>query len=106
VVHHARKFTTFAAALSWLIRAVIAARSCQSNASREPLSDHITERFHSMKRAIRHLAIIERESLLIKVPEYMERLYGDVRALEITFQARPEVLDPVRMNIALNVGSA
>ncbi len=36
----------------------------------------------------------------------MERLYGDIRALGTRFQARPrpEVLDPVCMDIALNVG--
>ena len=48
--------------------------------------------------------IIESENLFIDVPEQMEWLDRNVGAVQAALQQRPEVLNPVRVNIAVHVG--
>jgi len=42
--------------------------------------------------------------LLIQIAEEMKRLYADVGAFDAALQQRPEILNPVRVHVALYVG--
>src|SRR6266852_1303963 len=53
--------------------------------------------------AIPMLALIVAERLLVEVTEQMERLDADVCAFQAALEQRPEILDPVRMDVALDV---
>jgi hypothetical protein len=46
---------------------------------------------------------VESKGLLVRVPEQVEGLNADVSALEGPLEQAPEVLDPVGVNVALNV---
>ena len=50
------------------------------------------------------LAVVVPKSLFIQISEQMEWLDRDVGSFQVVFQARPEVFDPVRMDIAYRVG--
>src|SRR5260370_39884511 len=69
----------------------------------KPPSGHVAKRFRET-RAVRDLAAIEAESLLVHVAEQMERFDADIGALKTTLEQRPKILNSVRVDIALNVG--
>ena len=48
-------------------------------------------------------SFIEPEGLLIQIPMQVERLHTDIRAFDGAFQQRPEVLNPVRRDVASRV---
>ena len=68
----------------------------------QALADHATgepkEAF-----AFSGLAMVEAEGFLIQVTEQVERFDADVRALDRSLQERPEILDPVGVNPAIDV---
>src|SRR5579884_563811 len=47
--------------------------------------------------------IVETEHLLIQIAEQMERLNTDVGSCNPTLEQRPEVFEPVRVNLPVNV---
>ncbi len=48
--------------------------------------------------------LVEPERLLVEVAEEMERLDADVGAFDVAFQERPEVFEPVGVDLAARVG--
>ena len=58
---------------------------------------------HCKPLGVRRLALIVAERLLVKVPEQMKRLDTHIRALDGPLQETPEVLQPVRVNVAINI---
>lgn len=49
-------------------------------------------------------SLIEAKRLLVQISEHMKRFDRNVGAFNTALQERPEVLDPVRVNRAVNVG--
>jgi hypothetical protein len=49
------------------------------------------------------VAKIEAKYLLIHIAIKVERLYADVRSVQPTLEARPEVLDPVGVDVIPNI---
>jgi hypothetical protein len=47
--------------------------------------------------------LIETEALFVQIPEQMKRLNIDVGALDRALKQAPEVLQPVSVNLAVNV---
>lgn len=68
----------------------------------ETFTDDATKR-ESETHGVSPFAVIETENLFIKIAEQMERFYRNVGALEHSFNERPEVLNGVGVNVALDV---
>src|SRR5579864_7884761 len=49
------------------------------------------------------LARVEAESLFVYVAEKVERLYGNVGAVQLPLEQAPEVFDSIRVNSSVNV---
>jgi len=54
--------------------------------------------------AVISLAIVVPERLLVQVTEQMERFDRDVGSPQTTLQQRPDIFDPVRVNLADRIG--
>jgi hypothetical protein len=52
---------------------------------------------------VRSLPLIVPERLLVQIAEEMERLNADVGSLDASLKQRPKVLNPVSVNVSLNV---
>src|SRR5262245_44603367 len=50
------------------------------------------------------LPLVEPKRLLVQVAEQVERLNGNISALESAFQQRPKVFETVRVDLPVNVG--
>src|SRR5947207_625259 len=55
---------------------------------------------HEEAGAVAHLAGIESKTLLVQVPKQVERLDTDVGSLDSALEQRPEVFEPVGVNLA------
>lgn len=53
--------------------------------------------------AIGRPAIIKPESLLVQIAEEMKRIDANVGSFQAALEKRPEILDPVSVNLAVNV---
>src|SRR5208282_5283596 len=53
--------------------------------------------------AIIRFAVVVAVRLLVQVPEQMERFDADIGSLESALQEAPEILDLVRVHVAINV---
>ena len=65
-------------------------------------SDSLGERL-SESAAVIVLALVEAKSLLIEIAKQMKGLDADVGSFQAALQQRPEILDPVRVDIAIDV---
>src|SRR5438067_12282781 len=70
----------------------------------QSFADNATERLNKAPLVV-VFALVESESLLIAIPEQMKRFDIHICPLEGAFQKRPEVFQPVRMDLALGVDS-
>lgn len=52
---------------------------------------------------VRQLAPVVPKALFVKVPEQVERLNADVRAVQLAFNEAPEVLHCVRVDVATDI---
>src|SRR5712691_8183741 len=50
-----------------------------------------------------HLAVVEPEALFVQIPEQVEGFDANVRAVKATLYETPEVLQAVRVDLAVNV---
>jgi NAD(P)-dependent dehydrogenase (short-subunit alcohol dehydrogenase family) len=49
---------------------------------------------------VSRLALVEPKGLFVQIARQMERRDADVGAFHTTLEARPKILDPVRVNVA------
>src|SRR5256885_16065531 len=68
----------------------------------QAFTDHAAERLDKASLVV-VLAFVEPKRLLIAISEQMKRLDVYIRPFEGAFQKRPEVFQPVRMDLALAV---
>src|SRR5207248_6137116 len=64
----------------------------------QTLADHATERLDESALVI-VFALVESKRLLIAIPKQMKRFDIHVSSLESAFQKRPEVFEPVSVNL-------
>ena len=53
--------------------------------------------------SVRQLSTVVPERLLVQIPEQVERLHGNVRAVNRPLEAGPEVLHAIRVDVAIDV---
>jgi len=74
----------------------------------EPLADDLANRTVEPVKVVQRfsvlvLSVVIAVHLFVDIPEQVERLYADVRALQSTLQQTPEILHAVRVDLAANV---